>query len=178
MARQHESVLLRSARRMCRRNEDLAQDLVQDTLIKGYEAFLGGKFSAGTNEKAWLLRILTNNYINDYRRKQRWESGVDIDNLANFELPGVESEQVSKLGVPGQVLLEDTLDENIEKALNSLSEVLRCCIILVDIKDMNYEEAAFVLNVPVGTVRSRLSRARASLFVLLESYAGERRMIP
>ena len=171
--------LLRAARRMCSSTfgEDSAQDLVQDALIQGYEAFLDGRFVQGTNAKAWLLRILTNRFINNYRHDKRWNSGVDVDSLS---APGVTVPQ-SLIGAmedrPDTAIILKTLDEPLELALASLSEEMRLCVILVDIEGTEYALAAEMLGIPIGTVRSRLSRARASLHTLLYDYALQRRRV-
>ncbi len=150
---------------------------MQDALIQGYEAFLDGRFTQGTNTKAWLLRILTNRFINSYRRDQRWNSGVDVDSLF---APGVSVPE-SLIGAiqdrPDTAIILKTLDEPLEKALASLSEDMRLCVILVDIEGTEYALAAEMLGIPVGTVRSRLSRARAALHTLLYDYALQRRRV-
>ncbi len=171
--------LLRAARRMCSSNfgEESAQDLVQDALIQGYEAFLDGRFAQGTNAKAWLLRILTNRFINSYRHDKRWNSGVDVDSLS---ANGVIVPQTLISNVedrPDTAIILKTLDEPLELALASLSEEMRLCVILVDIEGTEYAQAAEILGIPIGTVRSRLSRARAALHTLLYDYALQRRRV-
>src|SRR5205823_1124685 len=81
LIREHEALLLGVARRMCAGDEDRAQDLVQDVLVRGYEAFVDGRFEEGTNARAWLMRILTNRFINEHKRRQKWEADIDIDTL-------------------------------------------------------------------------------------------------
>ncbi len=169
--------LLRAARRMCGMNEDQAQDLVQEALIRGYEAFLDRRFQAGTNARAWLLRIMTNLFINSYRRDRRWNAGVTVDQLTAQGDGAPEALRAdSRLG-PETALMERTLAEPLEAALASLSEDLRLCVILVDIEGMEYAETAKLLNIPIGTVRSRLSRARLMLHKQLYDYARERRRV-
>lgn len=155
--------------------EDYAQDLVQETLVKGYEAYLAGRFHEGTNARAWLLRILTNLYINHYRREQKWSAGIDVDTLMARGDAGPEVLRAAASQRPEAALLEKTLDEPLERALASLPEELRLCVILVDIEEMEYVETAAFLNIPIGTVRSRLSRARILLHTLLHDYVHERR---
>lgn len=169
LARTHEGSLLRTARRLCAGEDDRAQDLVQDALVRAYEAYAGGKFREGLNARAWFLRILTNLYINDYhRRRQRAET--DLDALTAGGETGPETARAAPADVPGESLLAATLDESLETALATLSEGLRLCVLLVDVDGLDYAEAAQALNVPIGTVRSRLSRARFHLHAQLVDY--------
>jgi len=178
LVRAHESSLLRTSRRLCRGDEDRAQDLVQDALVRAYEAYAGGKFRVGLNVRAWFLRILTNLYINDYHRRQRQGPDVDLDTLTASGEVGPETTHAAPADTPGETLLSQTLDETLEKALATLSEGLRLCVLLVDVEGLDYAEAADVLNVPIGTVRSRLSRARFQLHALLTEYGRERGYLP
>ncbi len=171
-----EGDLLRAARRLCS-NEDWAQDLVQDALVRGYEAFLEGRFQTGTNAKAWLVRILTNSFINDYRRKKKWEAPLDVDTLTCSGEVGPVSLRASENDQPESALLTSTLDEPLERALAGLSEELRICVVLVDIEGMEYAEMARALEIPIGTVRSRLSRARLLLHSQLLGYAENIRRV-
>lgn len=177
--RETEGVLLRAARRMCLSSfgEDAAQDLVQDALVQGYEAFVDGRFAAGSNSRAWLLRILTNRFINTYRRDKRWNSGVDLDTLTADGSVVPEGLRVHPNDQPETALLLKTLDEPLERALASLSDEMRICVILVDIEGTDYAQTAEILGVPIGTVRSRLSRARAALHTMLFDYARQQRKV-
>lgn len=177
VARGCQSDLIRAARRLCRGNDDMAQDLVQDALIRGYEAFLEGRFREGSNSRAWLIRILTNGFINSYRRSQRWDASIDVDTLTSSGDAGPESTHAPVSEIPGRQLVEETLDEPLELALNALPNGLRLCVILVDMEGLDYMEAASALQIPIGTVRSRLSRARMQLHEALKDYAKERRLI-
>lgn len=174
LAQTHEVGLLRTARRLCRGDEDRAQDLVQDALIRAYEAYAGGKFRDGLNVRAWFLRILTNLYINDYHRRQRHGAELDLDTLTASGETGPEATHAAPADVPGEALLAGTLDEALEKALASLSDGLRLCVLLVDVEGLDYAEAAEALNIPIGTVRSRLSRARFQLHAQLVEFGRER----
>lgn len=169
--------LLRYARRLTAGNDDVAHDLVQEALVKGYVSFLDGQFREGGNVRAWLQRILMNLFINDYRRRVKWEAGVTVDTLTAGGEVGPAVTRAAPADVPGASLLAGTLDEPLERALQTLSEPLRTVILLVDLEEYSYEEAARALNVPVGTVRSRVSRARYQLQELLHAYARERRLI-
>ena len=165
--------LVRTARRLCRGDEDRAQDLVQDALIRAYEAYSGGKFRDGLNVRAWFLRILTNLYINDYHRRRRHGAEIDLDALTASGETGPEATHAAPADVPGETLLAGTLDEALEKALAALSDGLRLCVLLVDVEGLDYAEAAEALHVPIGTIRSRLSRARFQLHGLLADFGRE-----
>ena len=177
LIREHETTLLRAARRLCGRNEDYAQDLTQEALVRGYEAFLAGRFQEGTNARAWLLRILTNFYINEYRHAQRWNAGIDMKTLTAQNEVSPENLRANPADRPEDALLTQTLDEPLERALATLSEELRTCVLLVDVQELDYAETAEALKIPIGTVRSRLSRARKTLHTLLYDYAQERRRV-
>ena len=173
--REVEADLMRAAKRLCGRQEDRAQDLAQEAIIKGYQAFIEGRFIPGTNARAWLLRILTNTFITEYNHRQKWDAGVDVETLTAGGETGPESLQAHAADQPETALLNSTLDEPLERALAALSPELRACVLLVDIEGAEYAEAAQIFNIPIGTVRSRLSRARMQLHDLLYHYAQERR---
>ncbi len=174
IARRHEGALLRTARRLCQGRDDPAQDLVQDTLIRAYGAFLAGEMDQGRDPRPWLTRILTNLFINDYARRKKWDASVDFDTLTAFGTTGPPQTQAAPADVPGLALLARTLDEELEHALTQLPESSRRCVQLVDMDGLEYEEAARVLGIPIGTVRSRLARARMKLHDLLQDF-GRRR---
>jgi RNA polymerase sigma-70 factor (ECF subfamily) len=175
---QHEADLLRVARRLCRGgDEDQAQDLVQDALVRAYQAFLDGQYHEGPNTRAWLVRILTNGFINAYNRRTKWEAGLDVDTLTAGGEIGPAWTHAAASDTPGANLLAGTLDEPLETALATLSDGLRLCVLLVDVEGMDYAQAAETLGVPVGTVRSRLSRARFQLHEMLEQYGRDRRLL-
>jgi len=171
MARRCEAILIASARRLVRGDDDRVFDLVQEALVRGYEAFRAGKFLEGGRPCAWLARILTNHFINEYNRDKKWNAGVTVDDLT---AGGEIGPAATRTGGADQVLLRETLDEPLERALAALPEGLRLAVILVDIQDLSYQEAAELLNIPIGTVRSRLARARYQLAEALASYAAER----
>jgi len=177
LLRQNEQNLLRASRRLCRGQEDQSQDLVQDTLIRAYEAFLEGRYREEANAFAWLLRILTNLAINDYHHRTRFGSRLDLETLTSAWEAGPVQTHAAAADVPGASLLAGTLDEELEQALAALSERLRRCVVLVDMEGLEYAEAALTLHIPVGTVRSRLSRARLQLYSLLHAYGQERRLV-
>jgi RNA polymerase sigma-70 factor (ECF subfamily) len=177
LIRQNEVSLIRAARRLCAGQDDLAQDIVQDTLIRGYEAFLDGRFQEGTNARAWLLQILTNLFLALYRRRKRWDAGVDVDTLAADGAPVPACLQCSTEDMPEAAMLEGALDEQLETALASLPPEQRACVMLVDIEGLEYREAADALGVPIGTIRSRLARARFLLHARLFGYAADIRRV-
>ncbi len=174
LLRSEEFALARAARRLCRGDEDRAQDLVQDALIRAYESFLAGRFREGLNVRAWLLRIVTNLHITDYHRRQKWGANVDLETLTAGGETGPPETHASAADVPGASLLAATLEDDLEAALAALSDPLRLCVLLVDLEGLDYAEAAAALQVPIGTIRSRLSRARLQLHALLYEYARER----
>jgi len=177
IARRYEAALMRAALRLCKGGHDCAQELVQEALVKGYEAFRKGMFREGYSPQAWLTRILTNHFINAYRRTAKWDAGVDVETLTAGGEVGPPATRARSSEVPDAALLEGTFDEPLERALNALPESLRMVVLLVDVEEMSYAEAAEALHVPVGTIRSRLSRARYMLQDLLREYAKERRLI-
>jgi RNA polymerase sigma-70 factor (ECF subfamily) len=177
IARDHEMALMRTANRLCRGDSDRAADLVQDALVRAYESYLDGRFEDGTNARAWLLRILTNLFINDYRRRKRWDAGVDLDTLTASGETGPEATRAAPGDTPGVTLIEGLLDEELEMALKMLSPLLRSCVVLVDIEGLEYSEAASSLGIPIGTVRSRLARARMQLHDLLMDFARRRGLL-
>jgi len=120
-----------------------------------------------------LLRTLTNLYINDYHRRRRWEAGAGLDSGAAHQRINEVSRRAALTQTPEALLMAATLDEAVERALASLPDKLRLCTILVDLEGHDYAQAAASLGIPLGTVRSRLSRARRLLQPLLRDFAQE-----
>ena len=151
-------------------DEDDADDLVQETYLKAFRFF--DKFEKGTNCKAWLFRILKNSFINDYRKTTKEPNKVDYDDVQNFY------ENIKANEVETQHYEEDAfsslLDDEISKAISELPEDFRTVVILSDIEGFTYEEIADFVDIPVGTVRSRLHRARKMLYVQLFDYAKDK----
>ena len=172
-----ESALMRAALRLCRGGHDCAQELVQEALVRAYEAFRKGQFreGAGHNPQAWFLRIMTNYFINEHRRKRKWEAGVDVATLTAGGEVGPPSTHAASGDQPESALLARSFDEPLEKALLALPDALRQTVLLVDVDGLSYDEAASELKIPVGTVRSRLSRARYTLAQTLHEWAHDRR---
>ena len=152
-----------TALRLTRDPED-ASDLSQEALIRAYEAF--DRFD-GRNFKAWMLRILTNLYINRYRKRQRTGMPSSLDDEEAME-PVAPADQV-----PDRKLLDGLVGAEIEEALAKVPDAFRMTVILSDIEGMSYDEVAEATQVPVGTVRSRLARGRAMLRRQLTEYAQE-----
>jgi RNA polymerase sigma-70 factor (ECF subfamily) len=164
IARQHESALLRTAKRLCSPDYDLAQDIVQDALVSAYRAYLDGRFD-GKHPAAWLTRILTNAFLYS-RRQNRTDTGLETEFIASPE----EHDNVSwnsQIPSPDYRLMQGTLSEPMERALMSLPESQRLCVVLADVEELPYTEVATILEVPIGTVRSRLARARMQMMVML-----------
>jgi RNA polymerase sigma-70 factor, ECF subfamily len=151
-------------------NEDDANDLVQETYLKAFRFF--DKFEKGTNCKAWLFRILKNSYINDYRKTTKEPNKVDYEDVQNF-YENIKSDEVEFQHYE-QDAFSNLLDDEITQVLSSLPEDFRTVIILSDIEGFTYEEIADFVDIPVGTVRSRLHRARKMLYAQLYDYANDR----
>lgn len=148
-------------------DEDDANDLVQDTYLKAYRFI--ESYEVGTNAKAWLYRILKNTFINEFRRKSKEPAKVDYQEVETFyNSDDVEYEMTSDLRVES---VQDLIGDEVANALNALPVDFRTAIILCDIEGFTYEEMAKILDIPIGTVRSRLHRARNMLKDKLKTYA-------
>ncbi len=148
-------------------DEDDANDLVQDTYLKAFRFI--DSFERGTNAKAWLFRILKNSFINDYRKKSKEPAKVDYQDVETY----YNSEDVDRQITPDLRVeaLQDMIGDEISNALNSLDVDFRTVIILCDLEGFKYDEMAKILDIPIGTVRSRLHRARNLLKEKLSEYA-------
>lgn len=151
-------------------DEDDANDLVQETYLKAFRFF--DKFEKGTNCKAWLFRIMKNSYINDYRKAVKEPNKVDYEDVQNF-YENVKSDEIDSKHYE-QDAFSNLLDDEITKVLSALPEDFRTAIILSDIEGFTYEEIADFVDIPVGTVRSRLHRARKMLYAQLYDYAKDK----
>src|SRR3954453_845963 len=175
-AMQYAPKLYSAALRLTRNKAD-AEDLVQDTYLRAWRSF--GTFEEGTNLRAWLYRILTNSFINRYRRKQRRPIEDGIDNVEDLYL----YKRINTLGtVLSSRSAEDTMfdlftDDEVKGALEALPENFRIPVLLADVEGFSYKEIAEMLDIPVGTVMSRLHRGRKGMHKLLFEYANERGLI-
>ncbi len=169
----HMDALYNYALRMTGDSDD-ADDLIQETYLKAFRFF--DKFERGTNCKAWLFRILRNTYINSYRKKKKEPDKVDYDEIENYfeniKAPSADNSHTEK------DIFDNLLDDELSGAISALPEDFRTVIILSDIEGFSYEEIADFVDCPVGTVRSRLHRARKMMFTKLHKYASEKGYIP
>jgi RNA polymerase sigma-70 factor (ECF subfamily) len=164
--------LYAAAMRMTRNPAD-AGDLVQETYAKAYAAF--GQFQQGTNLKAWLYRILTNTFINSYRKNQRQPYQGAIDELEDWQLGSAESLTQGRTTRSAEAEAIDHLpDSDVKEALQSIPEDFRLAVYLADVEGFSYQEIADIMKTPVGTVMSRLHRGRRLLRDLLAEYAIQR----
>lgn len=171
------SGLYSAALRMTRNAAD-AEDLVQETYLKAYRAY--DRFEAGTNLKAWMYRILTNTYINAYRKKQRRPDESDIDDVEDLYLyrriGGAEGAALGRSAEDELMALFGS--DEVKLALEDLPEHYRFPILLADVEGFAYKEIAEILDVPIGTVMSRLHRGRKQLQKRLHGFAEENRLLP
>ena len=164
--------LYAAAMRMTRNPADAA-DLVQETFVKAFQAF--GQFQQGTNLKAWLYRIQTNTFINNYRKNQRNPYQGTIDDLEDWQLGGAESLTQSLSTRSAEAEAIDHLpDSTVKEALQAIPEDFRLAVYFADVEGFSYQEIADIMKTPVGTVMSRLHRGRRMLRDMLSDYARER----
>jgi RNA polymerase sigma-70 factor, ECF subfamily len=169
--------LYAAALRMTRNPAD-AEDLVQETYLRAYRGY--GGFQEGTNLKAWLYRILTNTYINTYRAKKRRPDETELDEVEDLYLyrriGGLEAAMAGRSAE--DELLDRFTDAEVKEAIESLPENFRLAVLLADVEGFAYKEIAEILDIPIGTVMSRLHRGRKALQKRLYEFAVERNLAP
>lgn len=175
-AMQYAPQLFSTALRMTRSRSD-AEDLVQETYIKGWRSF--HTFQEGTNLRAWLFRIMTNTYINKYNAQKRKGTEVELDDVEELflykRLGSIDQSQLSSSAE--DQMLELFTDDEVKNALESLPEDFRIPVLLSDVEGFSYKEIAEMLEIPIGTVMSRLHRGRKAMQKMLYEYARARGLI-
>ncbi|MCU1533265.1 MAG: sigma-70 family polymerase sigma factor [Arthrobacter sp.] len=170
-AMQYVDQLYSAAMRMARNPSD-AEDLVQEAYTKAFSAF--HQYKPGTNLKAWLYRILTNTYINLYRKRQREPLQSNSDTIEDWQLARAESHTSSGLRSAEAEALDHLPDSDVKRALQSIPEEFRLAVYFADVEGFAYKEISDIMNTPIGTVMSRLHRGRKMLRDMLADYAAER----
>ncbi len=175
-AMQYAPQLFSTALRMTRSRSD-AEDLVQETYIKGWRSF--HTFQEGTNLRAWLFRIMTNTYINKYNAQKRKGTEVELDDVEELflykRLGSIDQSQLSSSAE--DQMLDLFTDDEVKNALESLPEDFRIPVLLSDVDGFSYKEIAEMLEIPIGTVMSRLHRGRKAMQKMLYEYARDRGLI-
>ena len=176
LAMEYMGSLYSAALRMTRNPSD-AEDLVQETYLKAYRAF--GSFKEGTNLKAWLYRILTNTFINSYRARKRRPEQTDIDDVEDLylyrRLGGLEAASAGRSAE--EEVLDHFTEGEVKAAVEALPEQFRMAVLLADVEGFSYKEIADILDIPIGTVMSRLHRGRKALQKTLHEFGMRRGLV-
>lgn len=151
-------------------NPSDAEDLVQDSIVKAYRFF--GSYERGTNAKAWVFRILKNSFINNYRRTANRPQEVDYNEVESY-YESIRAERTETTDLE-RLMFNELMDDDLSRALHKLPEDFRTVVLLCDVENYTYEEIANMLDVPIGTIRSRLHRGRNLLKTELMEYAKKR----
>jgi RNA polymerase sigma-70 factor, ECF subfamily len=175
-AMEYMGSLYTAALRMTRNPAD-AEDLVQETYLKAYRAY--GGFTEGTNLKAWLYRILTNTFINSYRSRKRRPEQTELDEVEDLylyrRLGGLEAVAAGRSAE--EEVLEHFTEDEVKEAIEALPEQFRLAVLLADVEGFSYKEIAEILDVPIGTVMSRLHRGRKALQKTLHDFGTRRGLV-
>jgi RNA polymerase sigma-70 factor (ECF subfamily) len=173
---QHMGSLYTAALRMTRNPSD-AEDLVQETYLKAYRAF--GTFQEGTNLKAWLYKILTNTFINSYRSKKRRPEQTELDDVEDLYLyrrmGGLEAVAAGRSAE--EEVLDHFTESDVKEAVESLPDQFRMAVLLADVEGFSYKDIAEILDIPIGTVMSRLHRGRKALQKALFDFGMQRGLV-
>ncbi len=169
----HVDALYSAALRLSR-NPDDARDLLQETVLRAYRFF--HQYTPGTNCRAWLLTILYNNFRNGYRGADREQVSLTPEDFERA-VEGLSAREDQRLSNPETLVSEHVLDQEISAALNALPSDFRTVLLLVDVQELNYQEVAQVLKIPIGTVKSRVSRGRQMMRIALGAFARRRGLV-
>jgi RNA polymerase sigma-70 factor (ECF subfamily) len=176
LAMEHMGSLYTAALRMTRNPAD-AEDLVQETYLKAYRAF--GSFQEGTNLKAWLYKILTNTFINSYRSRKRRPEQTELDDVEDLylyrRLGGLEAVSASRSAE--EEVLDHFTESDVKEAVEALPEQFRMAVLLADVEGFSYRDIADILDIPIGTVMSRLHRGRKALQKALHEFGIQRGLV-